>query len=68
MPKTKKITGQDASGEESSGYHIPVLLKETIEGLNIVPDGIYVDCTMGGAGHSRGNTEAPRCRRKTGGF
>lgn len=32
--------------------HIPVLLKETIEGLNINPDGIYVDCTMGGAGHS----------------
>jgi len=53
MPKPKKITGQDASGEESSGYHIPVLLKETIDGLNIVPDGIYVDCTMGGAGHSR---------------
>lgn len=32
--------------------HIPVLLNETIEGLNIKPDGIYVDCTMGGAGHS----------------
>ena len=32
--------------------HIPVLLNESIEGLNINPDGIYVDCTMGGAGHS----------------
>ena len=32
--------------------HKPVLLEETIEGLNIKPDGIYVDCTMGGAGHS----------------
>lgn len=32
--------------------HIPVLLKETIESLNIKPDGIYVDGTMGGAGHS----------------
>ena len=32
--------------------HIPVLLNESIEGLNIKPDGIYVDCTMGGAGHS----------------
>ena len=32
--------------------HIPVLLNESIEGLNIKPNGIYVDCTMGGAGHS----------------
>ena len=33
--------------------HIPVLLNETIEGLNINPDGIYVDGTIGGAGHSK---------------
>lgn len=33
--------------------HIPVLLNETIEGLAIKPDGIYVDCTTGFAGHSR---------------
>ena len=33
--------------------HVPVLLKETIEGLNIKPDGIYVDGTIGGAGHSK---------------
>ena len=32
--------------------HIPVLLNETIAGLNIKPNGIYVDCTMGGAGHA----------------
>ena len=32
--------------------HVPVLLHETIEGLNIKPDGIYVDGTAGGAGHS----------------
>ncbi len=32
--------------------HVPVLLKECIEGLNIKPDGIYVDGTLGGAGHS----------------
>ncbi len=32
--------------------HIPVLLQETIIGLDIKKDGIYVDCTMGGAGHS----------------
>lgn len=32
--------------------HIPVLLKESLDGLNIKPNGIYVDCTMGGAGHA----------------
>ncbi len=32
--------------------HISVLKKESIEGLNIKPDGIYVDCTLGGGGHS----------------
>ncbi|MBQ2205405.1 MAG: 16S rRNA (cytosine(1402)-N(4))-methyltransferase, partial [Lachnospiraceae bacterium] len=32
--------------------HIPVLLNETIEGLNINKDGIYVDATLGGGGHS----------------
>jgi len=32
--------------------HTTVLLKETVDGLNIRPDGIYVDCTLGGAGHS----------------
>ncbi len=34
-------------------YHIPVLLNECIEGLNIRPDGIYVDVTFGSGGHSR---------------
>ena len=34
-------------------YHNPVLLKETVDGLNISPDGIYVDVTFGGGGHSR---------------
>ena len=32
--------------------HMPVLLEECINGLNIKPDGIYVDGTLGGAGHS----------------
>jgi 16S rRNA (cytosine1402-N4)-methyltransferase len=34
-------------------YHTPALLKATIEGLNIRPDGIYADATFGGGGHSR---------------
>ena len=34
-------------------YHTPVLLKETIDALNIQPNGIYVDCTFGGGGHSQ---------------
>ncbi len=34
-------------------YHQPVLLKESVDGLNIRPDGIYVDVTFGGGGHSR---------------
>lgn len=32
--------------------HTTVLLNETVDGLNIDPDGVYVDCTLGGAGHS----------------
>ncbi len=32
--------------------HVTVLLNEAVEGLNVKPDGIYVDCTLGGAGHS----------------
>ena len=34
-------------------YHTPVLLKEAVDGLKIVADGIYVDCTFGGGGHSK---------------
>jgi 16S rRNA (cytosine1402-N4)-methyltransferase len=34
-------------------YHNPVLLNETVDGLNIHPDGVYVDVTFGGGGHSR---------------
>lgn len=39
------------SNEET--YHVPVLLKESVDGLDIVPNGIYVDVTFGGGGHSR---------------
>ena len=34
-------------------YHIPVLLQESVDGLDIQPDGVYVDVTFGGGGHSR---------------
>ena len=34
-------------------HHVSVLLNECIDNLNIKPDGVYVDCTMGGAGHSK---------------
>lgn len=37
---------------ENKQKHIPVLLEEVIEGLNIKSDGIYVDCTLGGGGHA----------------
>ena len=37
----------------TESYHIPAMLKETIEGLAIKPNGVYVDVTFGGGGHSR---------------
>lgn len=36
-----------------NNYHVPVMLKECIDGLSIKPDGVYVDVTFGGGGHSR---------------
>jgi len=42
----------------SEVYHIPALLSQTIEGLNIKPNGIYVDVTFGGGGHSRAILES----------
>jgi len=38
-------------------YHTPVLLTESIEGLNVRPDGVYVDATLGGGGHTRAIVE-----------
>lgn len=37
----------------AEGYHVPVLLKESVDALNIKPGGVYVDVTFGGGGHSR---------------
>ncbi|KAA6318923.1 Ribosomal RNA small subunit methyltransferase H [termite gut metagenome] len=38
---------------ENTTYHVPVLLKESINGMNIQPSGVYADITFGGGGHSR---------------
>jgi 16S rRNA (cytosine1402-N4)-methyltransferase len=41
----------------ASDYHVPVLYHETIDALSIQPNGVYVDCTFGGGGHSKGILE-----------
>ena len=38
---------------KAEGYHVPVLLRESVGGLDIKPGGVYVDVTFGGGGHSR---------------
>ncbi|MDR3309189.1 MAG: 16S rRNA (cytosine(1402)-N(4))-methyltransferase RsmH [Tannerella sp.] len=49
-------------------YHIPVMLQECIDALNINPDGVYVDLTFGGGGHSRAILDRLSDRGKLYGF
>lgn len=44
---------QDRKTTNEVTYHIPVMLKESVDGMNIHPNGVYVDVTFGGGGHSR---------------
>jgi 16S rRNA (cytosine1402-N4)-methyltransferase len=55
MAKQKKIqaAGPQKVHQLQDVYHVPVMLTEAVDALNIDPDGVYVDCTFGGGGHSR---------------
>ncbi|WP_407526397.1 16S rRNA (cytosine(1402)-N(4))-methyltransferase RsmH [Lacibacter sp. MH-610] len=50
---SKAASTNDEGQAQQYDYHIPVMLLETVDGLNVQPNGVYVDCTFGGGGHSR---------------
>lgn len=54
MVKKTNIQSADdeLTNQQQDAYHIPVMLMEAIDALNIQPNGVYVDCTFGGGGHS----------------
>ena len=51
---TGRIDDASEPQKGNGDYHIPVLFNEVIGGLDIKPGGVYVDCTFGGGGHSKG--------------
>jgi 16S rRNA (cytosine1402-N4)-methyltransferase len=53
MKEQKQAKLVNKSTDQPVSYHTPVLLQECIDGLDIWPAGIYVDCTFGGGGHSK---------------
>ena len=53
----KNNDGSLAFNTHQTGYHVPVLFQEVITGLTIKENGVYVDCTFGGGGHSKGILE-----------
>lgn len=50
--KQEKQNMEELADHEGQAYHVPVLLKEAVDGLNINPSGTYIDCTFGGGGHA----------------
>lgn len=52
-PAAPAVGGESVGAMMASGYHVPVLLAESVDGLCISPGGVYVDVTFGGGGHSR---------------
>lgn len=57
MLHNQRLISGDKKSESPDLYHVPVLLKESLNALSICPEGIYVDVTYGGGGHSRGILE-----------
>ncbi len=51
--QNKNTSAKTSDAGSKKDYHIPVMLNDALNGLNIQPQGVYVDCTFGGGGHSR---------------